>query len=79
MKKEYLVIVCTEDGPSVNFLSAVVLKKNLEDKYWGDIDWIKSDDERPIDLMCSAGQGIIMKGSMIIPKEKAVAWEYDIG
>lgn len=82
MKKEYLVLVCSEDGPSVSFLDKQTLKKRLEDKYWGDITWFDASltsTDSPMDLMAEAGRGIIIKGNSVVPKSRAVAWEYDVG
>jgi len=71
---QYLVIVTTEDGPYMSFHSKESLETALSDKDWGDIEWVNDK----LDLQGGWGRGLIMKGEVIIPKEKTVVTKFEV-
>lgn len=75
--KTYLVIVSSEDGPSMCYITKDKLIERLNENYWGnDIKWFSNPELFDLELMCN--QGIIMEGKPIVPKPKKVIETYEL-
>lgn len=70
-------VICNSDGDtSVTQLSKEELLKKLEEKYWGNIEFLEKINERDTNYW---GKNIlIIKGDIISPKPKTVITSYDV-
>lgn len=75
--RDYFVIMCSEDGEVfVNQLSKFDLLKRIEEKYWGEVEFI---DYIPDSDPQSWGHSvIIIKGNLVLPEPKTKVLKYDI-
>lgn len=72
----YTVICCGED-PTIQTMYVHELLEKLEEKYWGEIDFLVPKAGERIDLNAREGLAIL-EGLPVLPTAKEVAVRYEL-
>lgn len=76
MEDTYFIISNSDGDTSVTPMTESELLDALGEDYWGDVDFLKNLAEN--DTNYWGGDILIIKGSMVIPKPKAVVTSYEL-
>jgi len=75
----YYVIQNSDGDTRVDCITENVLKERLAEQYWGNIGFVDMNQLNKNNDTNYWGENImIIKGDIVIPKEKSVVIEYDV-